>query len=281
MAVFPPPARTAGALALVLFLTLGGTACSATGAKPDGGSTPKPVRVPAANADFDYQLGGPYPPSGTVRAVSRDRSAEPAEGRYNICYVNAFQTQPGEAVTWWKKHHPDLLLTDDDGELIVDEDWDEPLLDISTAPRRAALMDIVGPWIDGCATAGYDAVEPDNLDSYERSDGKLTSRHAAAFARLLAQRAHRQHLAIAQKNTADLLPRRSHIGFDFAVVEECARYKECPDFSDAYDGRIFDIEYVRKDFAAACRTWGASLSVTLRDRDVRPAGTDGYVRRSC
>ena len=155
------------------------------------------------------------------------------------------------------------------------------MLDISTPARRTALMGIVGPWIDGCAAAGFDAVEPDNLDSYERSDGKLTSRHAAAFARLLADRAHRRHLAIAQKNTADLLPRHTRIGFDFAVVEECARYKECPDFSEAYGGRIFDIEYVNKDFAAACRSWGKSLSVTLRDRDVRPAGSEGYVRKSC
>jgi hypothetical protein len=280
--VLLPSTRAAGAFALVLTLTFGGTACSAADAEPEAGTAaPERVRVPAANAEFDYQLGGPYRPSAKVRVLSRDRSAEPAEGRYNICYVNAFQTQPGTAVTWWRKHHPDLLLTDGDGQLIVDEDWDEPLLDISTAARRAALLDIVGPWIDGCAKAGYDAVEPDNLDSYERSDGRVTARHASAFARLLAQRAHRRHLAIAQKNTAGLLPRRSHIGFDFAVVEECARYEECADFSDAYDGRIFDIEYVRKDFAAACRAWGKSLSVTLRDRDVRPAGTAGHVRRSC
>ena len=237
--------------------------------------------MPTADAEFDYQLGGPYPPAGKVRAVSRDRTAEPAEGLYNICYVNAFQTQPGEAVTWWEKHHPDLLLKDDDGDTVTDEDWDEPLLDISTPARRAALMNIVGPWIDGCAAAGYDAVEPDNLDSYERSDGKLTSRHATAFARLLADRAHDRHLAVAQKNTSDLLPQRKRIGFDFAVVEECARYQECAGFGDAYDGRIFDIEYVSKDFTAACRSWGKFLSVTLRDRDVRPAGTEGHVRKSC
>ncbi len=292
----PSPSRTVGLVALVLAPVLAlGTACSASGpqradsgpaspsASADGtfSGAPEKVRAPAANAEFDYQLGAPYPPAGTVRAVSRDRTAEPAEGLYNICYVNAFQTQPGEAVTWWEKHHPDLLLKDDDGGTVTDEDWDEPLLDISTPARRAALMDIVGPWIDGCAAAGYDAVEPDNLDSYERSEGKLTHHHAAAFARLLADRAHRRHLAVAQKNTADLLPRREHIGFDFAVVEECARYQECADFSDAYDGRIFDIEYVNKDFTAACRSWGKSLSVTLRDRDVRPAGTEGHVRRSC
>ncbi|UBI35104.1 MULTISPECIES: endo alpha-1,4 polygalactosaminidase [Streptomyces] len=286
--------RSRAAIAVMALSTVLVTACSATGSDEDAGSVassradatekariPEKIRVPDANTAFDYQLGGAYPPPVGVRAVSRDRAARPAAGMYNICYVNAFQTQPGDAVDWWKKRHPDLLLKNDDGDLVVDEDWKEPLLDISTPARRDALMKIVGPWIDGCADAGFDAVEPDNLDSYERSDGKLTPEHAEAFARLLAARAHRRHLAVAQKNTADLLPRRTRIGFDFAVVEECARYKECPDYSEAYGGRVFDIEYVKKDFTAACRSWGGKLSITLRDHDVRPAGSRGYVRASC
>ncbi|MFD3417301.1 endo alpha-1,4 polygalactosaminidase [Streptomyces decoyicus] len=265
------------------------TACSAARPGPSGGSgTPAPpggaaaptaVRPPAANAVFDYQLGGAYPPPAGVRAVSRDRTAKPAPGLYNVCYVNAFQAQPDAEI--WEDRHPELLLRDDHGEPVIDEDWDEPLLDISTGAKRQALMDIVGPWIDGCAKAGYDAVEPDNLDSYERSDGRLTSRHAAAFAQLLTRRAHQRHLAVAQKNTTDLLPQRHRIGFDFAVVEECARYKECTDFGDAYAGRVFVIEYRKKDFTAACAAWGTTLSLSLRDRDVRPAGDEGHVSERC
>ncbi|MFI1972171.1 endo alpha-1,4 polygalactosaminidase [Streptomyces cinnamoneus] len=239
------------------------------------------MRLPRPNVVFDYQLGGAYTPGDKVRAVSRDRGAKPVDGLYNICYVNAFQTQPGDSVSWWKKHYPHLLLKNDDGDLIVDKDWDEPLLDISTPAKREALMNVVGPWIDDCAAAHYDAVEPDNLDSYERSEGKLTPQHAAAFARLLAARAHQRHLAVAQKNTADLLPQHARIGFDFAVVEECGRYKECSEFSDAYGAKVFDVEYGKKDFTAACRAWGKELSVTLRDREVSPAGTDGYVYDSC
>ncbi|MFD4630861.1 endo alpha-1,4 polygalactosaminidase [Streptomyces sp. NPDC058284] len=268
-------------LALLAGCSTGGSGApefESPAARPHGGE----VRQPPVDAAFDYQLGGPYPPGPKVRAVSRDRTAEPVPGRYNICYVNAFQAQPGkEATSWWKHEHPTLLLRDDEGETVVDEDWDEPLLDISTPKKRTALADIVGKWIDGCAKAGFDAVEPDNLDSYERSDDLLTPDDAAAFARLLARRAHGQGLAIAQKNTTDLLDRRKRIGFDFAVTEECAHYKECPDFASAYDGKVFDIEYVRKDFDAACRTWGRKLSITLRDRDVRPAGEDGHVYRHC
>ncbi|UKY47661.1 endo alpha-1,4 polygalactosaminidase [Streptomyces inhibens] len=266
------------------------SACSAARSPQDAGpGTPAPsqvataptaVRPPAANAAFDYQLGGPYPPPDTVRAVSRDRTAETAPGLYNICYVNAFQAQPDDTGTW-KDRHPELLLRDERGNPVIDQDWDEPLLDISTAAKRAALMDIIGPWIDGCAKAGYDAVEPDNLDSYERSHGRLTAQHAAAFAELLTRRAHQRQLAVAQKNTTDLLPRRHSIGFDFAVVEECAHYQECGDFADAYANRVFVIEYEKKDFAAACRAWGKRLSLTLRDRDVRPAGSAGHVDQRC
>ncbi|MBT2364016.1 endo alpha-1,4 polygalactosaminidase [Streptomyces sp. ISL-10] len=274
--------RAAAAVTVLLMVM---SACS-TGAEPEPRPTaPGPhgdgVRLPAAGAVFDYQLGGAYPPGDDVEALSRDRGAEPVPGLYNICYVNAFQTQPGDAVTWWRKHHPDLLLHGRGGGLVVDEDWDEPLLDISSAAKRGALLDVVGPWIDGCAERGFDAVEPDNLDSYTRSDGLLTEADAIAFARLLAGRAHERGLAIAQKNTAELLHARQDIGFDFAIVEECARHAECSDFTRAHDGRVFDVEYERGDFAAACRARGARLSVVLRDRDVHPEGEPGHVRRTC
>ncbi|MFD3573240.1 endo alpha-1,4 polygalactosaminidase [Streptomyces sp. NPDC058644] len=270
-----------GRLATCAAALLLAAACTTDGGKGTKATDRPSVRPPEADAAFDYQLGGPYPPDDAVEAVSRDRSAEPAEGLYNVCYVNAFQTQPGDAITWWKKNHPDLLLKDDDGSLVIDTDWEEPLLDISTPGKRRELMDVVGPWIDGCADKGYDAVEPDNLDSYERSDDLLTAEHAAAFAELLAERAHRRGLAIAQKNTTDLLPERRRVGFDFAVVEECAAYKECGDFADAYDYKVFAVEYTRKDYRAACDAWGPRLSVTLRDRDVNPKGTKGYVFAQC
>ncbi|MDT0448362.1 endo alpha-1,4 polygalactosaminidase [Streptomyces hesseae] len=78
-----------------------------------------------------------------------------------------------------------------------------------------------------------------------------------------------------------LLPQHALISFDFAVVEECGRYKECPEFSRAYNARVFDIEYEKKDFTAACQAWGKELSITLHDREVSPAGKRGYVYESC
>ncbi|MFE8916598.1 endo alpha-1,4 polygalactosaminidase [Streptomyces globisporus] len=242
-------------------------------------AAPKVV-PPTANAAFDYQIGGPYTPPAGVEAVSRDRGARPADGLYNVCYVNAFQTQP-DALDRWEENDPDLLLRDADGDLVEDEAWGEALLDTSTADKRTRLAKIVGEWIDGCAESGFQAVEPDNLDSYERSDGLLTRADNAAFAKLLADRAHAAGLAIGQKNTTDLLGKREEIGFDFAVAEECGRYDECADYASAYDNRVFVVEYTAGDFKEACSSVGATVSVVRRDLDVVPVGRPGYVFRAC
>ncbi|MCI3930878.1 endo alpha-1,4 polygalactosaminidase [Streptomyces sp. AN091965] len=271
------PARALGALALVSALL---TSCSSGDGDPSPRASDRAPRAPRAGAAFDYQLGGAYPPPEGVRVVSRDRAAKPVPGRYTICYVNAFQAQPGgRTAAWWRENHPGLLLRDADGELVIDEDWKEPLLDISTAAKREALLTVVGPWIDGCARAGFDAVEPDNLDSYARSDGHLKAADGRAFARLLVRRAHEQGLAIAQKNTTEFLDAK--LGFDFAVAEECGQYGECGDYAAVYGRKVFDIEYEKKGFEAACRRWGGKLSIVLRDRDVSPAGEGAYVYRRC
>jgi hypothetical protein len=241
------------------------------------------VTPPPANVGFDYQLGGPYPPAADAGVVVRDR-LEPPAGRYDVCYVNAFQTQPGSARTW-RKRHPELLLRRQ-GRLVEDPDWPgEYLLDTGTAAKRRALARVVGRQVDSCARAGYEAVEPDNLDSWTRSRKRLSGADNAAFATLLVARAHRRGLAIAQKNAAELLRRARAIGFDFAVVEECQPYDECDDFMAVYGDRVFELEYPDNGgvagFEAACAARGDRISITLRDRDVVPRGEPAYLSRSC
>ncbi|MEU6840288.1 endo alpha-1,4 polygalactosaminidase [Streptomyces sp. NPDC046716] len=281
--IFVPSSRRSArpsAVGLVLASVLLLTACSSTSSPSGSGTdTPEVVR-PTPHVGFDYQIGGPYKPPSGVRAVSRDRSAEPAKGMYNVCYVNAFQAQP-DALRRWERDDPDLLLRDDEDDVVIDEDWDEALFDISTAAKRARLAKIVGRWVEGCGADGFQAVELDNLDSYSRSDGLLDAADAVAFARLLADRAHAAGLAVGQKNTAELLPKRSAVGFDFAVSEECGSYDECGAYAKAYADRVFAVEYRAADFDRACRAYGKKLSLVLRDVDVRPAGTKGYVRRTC
>ncbi|WP_329062485.1 endo alpha-1,4 polygalactosaminidase [Streptomyces sp. NBC_01429] len=281
---FPSVTRISVApLLLALSLVLSG--CDTTGsgdsAAPDASATTgRQVEQLPADRPFDYQLGGPYTPPEGVRTVVRDRTAAPEPGAYNICYVNAYQTQP-DAVKWWQKNHPDLLLRDAGGDLVVDEDWREPLLDISTAGHRERLADIVGGWFDGCAEKGFDGLDSDNLDSYLRSDGLLDQKQAAAFAELLVERAHRAGLAIGQKNAADMAPLIHKLGFDFAIAEECARYDECAAYADAYGDKVLVIEYRKADLTAACREWGERLAIVLRDRDLVPAGRSGHVNERC
>jgi hypothetical protein len=240
------------------------------------------VPSPPVGGVADYQLGGAYPPAANVQIVTRDRTDKPAKGIYSICYVNAFQTQPDE-LSWWQRHHPALLLRDAKKRLVHDPGWpDEVLLDIRTKAKRIAATKVVGGWFDHCAAAGYQAVEPDNLDSWTRSRKLLTEPQAIDFARRLVVRAHQAGLAIAQKNTPELSTKG--LGFDFAVAEECEVYRECGGYTKTYGRKVIEIEYTdngRAAFDRACKARGGTVSVLLRDRDVVPAGTKGYVYRTC
>lgn len=241
------------------------------------------VDPPPAAARVSVQLGGPYRPAAGVRIVDRDRGSRPVPGAYSICYINAFQAQADEA-GWWQAHHPDLLLRDRTGRLVIDAAWGEPLLDVSTPAKRTRLAAIESGWIRGCAKAGFQAVDPDNLDSYTRSGGRISASDAMAFARTLIAEAHRAGLAIAQKNTVELAPQGRAAGFDFAVAEDCQVYRECGGYLVAYGNRVIEIEYTDEPpavFAAACTARGRTISVVLRDRALTPPGGPGHVERWC
>ncbi|MEV7040770.1 endo alpha-1,4 polygalactosaminidase [Amycolatopsis sp. NPDC051061] len=248
-----------------------GTACSASAA-PAG---TRAVTPPPVKAGFDYQIGGAYTPAGDVKVVSRDHTAQPAAGLYNICYVNAFQAQPGAEGEW-----NDLLLRDADGKVVVDEDWGEALLDLRTADKRTRVAAKVDTWVDDCAAKGYQAIEPDNYDSFTRSQGLLTDSNAQAYIRLLSAHAHEKGLAIGQKNTSELAGQRQANGLDFAIAEECGQQKNCGEFTPAFGDHVIVIEYTDSGLKTACSRW-SSLSIVRRDLDVVPKGEAGYVRKTC
>jgi hypothetical protein len=253
----------------------GGGGGSMDGTGGGGGA----LALPPVNAPFDYQLGGAYTPPDGVLVVSRDRNDPPAAGLYNICYVNGFQAQPDEE-DFWLDDHPDLVLRDEGGDPVIDEDWDEMLLDVGAQEKRAALAEIIGGFIEGCATSGFDAVEIDNLDSYSRSGGRLTEDDAVAAMALFSSKAHAAGLAIAQKNSAEIVGRRADLGTDFAVAEECNRYHECDVYTGAYGDHVLVIEYRTQDFEAGCDAF-PNLSIVLRDVELRKEGRSGYVYDGC
>ena len=241
------------------------------------------VRLPPPGAQYDSQLGGAYaPPPGTL-VVSRDREAAPAPGLYNICYVNAFQTQPQDA-DWWRANHTDLLLTRD-GQPVEDPNWPgEYLLDTTSAEKRAALLDIVGGWIEQCAHDGYDAIEADNLDTYSRSNGAIRVADNLAFAADFVSVAHGLGLAAAQKNAIDLAGRGREAGFDFAITESCQVYAECGGYQAVFGPLVFDIEYTdtpRSHFDAVCAASTRNFSVILRDRNLTSPTDPSYIYEAC
>lgn len=241
------------------------------------------VRLPPAGGQYDSQLGGAYPPPAGTLIVSRDRTEAPAAGLYNICYINAFQTQAHET-EWWVANHPDLLLRQD-GALFEDPNWPgELLLDTTSAVKRAALAEIVGGWIDDCAADGYDAIEADNLDTYSRSAGLISMADNLAFAEALAKRANGLGLAFGQKNGVELGAQSAEAGFDFAIVEGCQVYDECDAYTDVFGAHVLEIEYTDTPadvFETACALRGEKISVIRRDRNLTMPGDPSYFYQTC
>lgn len=241
-----------------------------------GADDPTAVRLPPAGAGFDYQLGGDGSLPAGVTVVARDwQAGSPVGGEvYDICYVNAFQSQPD--VQW----PPEVVTTAED------PDWPgEFVIDLSSAQTREVAAARVGEMIEHCAQRGFDAVEFDNLDTFVRfgdlGSGEVGFGRAetAAYASLLVEMAHANGLAAGQKNTVELLG--EPLGFDFAVVEQCGEYAECDAFREAYGERVYAIEYTAEGLAAACAALGEDASVILRDLDLVAAGAPGYVYATC
>ena len=257
------------------------------------GCTGTPTPEPTASTDdlampttglIDYQLGGSYdPPAGTT-IVARDRTEKPADGVFTICYVNGFQSQ-GHENDFWLDEHPELVLRGDDGEPVFDANWpDEFLFDTSTEANRAALGDVIGEWIDGCAADGFSAVEFDNLDSFTRSDGALTENDNAEFAAILVSRAHENFMPAGQKNSAEFGARGPDIGFDFAVAEECHRWNECDLYTDVYGEHVIDIEYfddLRGTVEEICADPNQPPLTVIRDRDLTTPDNPDYEYQVC
>lgn len=246
------------------------------------------VTLPPVSGRFDYQLGAAYEPDGGLDVVVRDATAEPAAGAYNVCYVNGFQTQPGEADLWLDGNE-DLLLHDSAGNLVIDPDWpDEYVLDPSTPEKRDRILGVLGPVLTGCADAGFDAAEIDNLDTWTRftdpGTGLIEQDDALALAASYISLAHEAGLAIGQKNAAEATTQGRELGFDFAVTEECAAYSECGAYTGVYGEHVLQIEYtdnLPESFDVVCDGADRAPLTILRDRDLVGPDDGAYAYEQC
>ncbi|HQZ33871.1 MAG TPA: endo alpha-1,4 polygalactosaminidase [Ilumatobacteraceae bacterium] len=241
-------------------------------------TTLTPWVLPPRGGYFDYQLGGDYPPAVEIAVVARDWFAgEPSVGLYNICYVNAFQTQPpdGSDRPDQRSGWPAAVVSS-----FEDPEWPgEFIIDLGTDEQRSLAAAFVDTMVDTCAEKGFDAVEFDNLDTYTRAaDVPFGQAEALAFAAHIAAHAHSLGLAVGQKNTSELTREQAidQVSFDFAVVEECAEYNECMAYRSIYGFAVLALEYSVAGMTKACTDFGVGVPVLRRDRNLVTPADPGY-----
>lgn len=169
-----------------------------------------------------------------------------AQGRKVICYISV-----GSVEDW----RPDAA---DFPAEVIGNDYDgwpgEKWLDIR---RIDLLAPIMTARLDLCKAKGFDAVEPDNMQIADNDSGfDITAADEIAYAKWLAEEAHKRGLAIGIKNS----PERVHDLvdlFDFAITEDCFDQGWCEEMSPFITAGkpVFAAEYTDTgvDFGAACR----------------------------
>jgi hypothetical protein len=155
-------------------------------------------------------------------------------GRHAICYVN---------VGAYEEFRPDR------GEFahrVLGEPLDgwpgERWLDIRAWDE---LRPIMAKRFEMCRDKGFDAVEPDNVDGYANDSGfPLTAQDQLTFNKRIAALAHETGLAVGLKNDVEQAAELVEV-MDFAVNEECARYRECERLSVFIRAGkpVFHVEY--------------------------------------
>ncbi|WP_157244857.1 endo alpha-1,4 polygalactosaminidase [Nonomuraea typhae] len=223
---------------------------------PQASTAPQPLPAPVAcdgcwkpalSTSWQWQLSAPpKPPFADVQMYDIDgfaarngtlvkqlKAAKP--GRGVVCYISA-----GSA----EKYRPDVKRFP---KAIVGkplDGWpDERWLDIRQ--YKGKLGEIMKSRLDMCKAAGFDAVEPDNIDAYTNDSGfPLKAADQLAYNAWLANEAHRRGLSIALKGDLDQIPQLLPY-YDFAINEQCFQYGECAPYDRFVKAgkAVFQVEY--------------------------------------
>ena len=113
------------------------------------------------------------------------------------------------------------------------------------------LADILGKRFDRAHRMGCDAIEPDNIDGYDKtahesSGFPLTYEDQIYFNLWVANSAHSRGMLVGLKNDINQAhDARIYNTFDFVVSEQCFQYNECGFFSDflRLNKPVFEAEY--------------------------------------
>lgn len=235
----------------------GAAGTSSPGGMGAGGSTPGGGAAgvggapghwkPAAGTTFYWDLSN-APPDNTKNVgaydidgwnnTAQEVGALHARGIKVVCYMDAGSYEPGRLDS---ASFPAALK----GAAV--QGWPgEFWLDVRPAgPNYAALQAIMLARFKACQQKGFDAVEPDNLDSYQNSPGFNTSAaDQLAYNKWIATTVHSLGLAVFQKNDLDQIAALEP-SFDGILDEECNKYSECSSLAPytAAGKPVWDAEY--------------------------------------
>ena len=202
---------------------------------------------PGKNTTFFWDLQN-APPDNTKNVGAYDidgwgNSAEEvtalhARGIKVVCYMDAGTYEPGR---------PDSSTIPAALKGSGVQGWPGELwLDVRPAgPSYAALQAIMLARFKVCEQKGFDAVEPDNLDSYQNKPGfTTTAADQLAYNEWIASSVHALGLAVFQKNDLDQVTQLEPY-FDGILDEECNKYSECDTLAPytAASKPVWDAEY--------------------------------------
>lgn len=194
-------------------------------------ATPSPTQTPwwspLPGTDWQWQLHGILDTTVSAPVFDIDGQTTSAEtvaalkarGIRVICYFSAGSAEPDrpDAAAF-----PPAAI----GKQLLD--WPrERWLDV----RNPALLPIMEARVADCAAKGFDAVEPDNVDAQVNDSGfPLSVADQLSYDRAIAELAHKYGLGVALKNYPSQVDALVSY-FDFAVVEECVRVRECGSYA--------------------------------------------------
>jgi hypothetical protein len=232
---------------LAALLLSAATGCAGGGTAPGNPALPLHAAaharwIPAAGTSYQIQYAGSFDPRVKAGVYDLDGFDTPAStvaaiharGLHAVCYVD---------VGTWENWRPDASKFPASVLGKPDAGWTgERWLDIR---QTAVLEPIMAARFAMCASKGFDAVDPDNLDGYTNDTGfPLTGREQLVYDRWVAAAVHRLGLAVAQKNDPRQIAQLSN-DFDFAVVEQCFVQGWCKQFAPyaSRDRLVVDVEY--------------------------------------
>ncbi|KAI8852437.1 glycoside hydrolase superfamily [Chytridium lagenaria] len=212
---------------------------------------------PSIGQSFQWKLSGTFSYTFDAAIYGNDLDNDfniqktHSTGRKAICYINvgSLETDPDFRPDF-PQFPSSILGTKYPG-------WDERFLDIRSPITRTLIL----ARLQRAATAGCDAIEPDNTDTYGGETGfPLTQTDALNYVKWLSESAHNLGLGIALKNGVDLLTAYPEVMnmTDFAIVEGCNAIGNC----EAYKGfvgvgkPVFAVEYT-DDGEGGCEAVGA------------------------